>query len=872
MVGTWWHKLFSQGQSSAHGGYDWARVRQPLMHKPVLESLEDRTLPSLVAPVVYNTAQGPEGLAVGDLRGNGRLDIVTANTSAPSSVSVLLGNGDGTFRPAVDFATGGIGTQFVALGQLGRGGTLDIITANPGSGTVSVLLGNGDGTFKPAVQYGVGLHERPIAVAVGDFTGDGIPDLVTVNVPQAKDEGHNSFSLLVGKPNGTFQTAVTTLLPNGPSSLAAGDFTGNGILSIAVGTRGGVLVLLGNGNGTFQAPVFYAASPTSVVSSIAVSDLAGTGRLDLATANPGTDTVSVLLGNGNGTFAAATNYTVGGQGPLAVAAGRFRPGGPLDLVTDDVDSNSMSVLPGVGNGTFGTAAQYFAADVPFAVATGDFAGRGIDDIVVTNNSQGSSLMGAVSVLLNRGNGTFAPLPIQFNQPLVEGVATGDLRGNGVQDLVTANEAAGSVSVYLGNGDGTFGAPNTFQAGPGPLEVVVGDFNGDGHLDLVVTEASGSTFVDLLLGNGDGTFQAPIQIPVGAEALSIAVGHFHSPNILDLVTTDFQNNQVNVMLNNGRGNFRAPVSYAVGMDPLSVAVGSLRGNGITDLVVANADDNTVSVLLGNGDGTFQPAVNFSISNDPQVANFPRFVTVASLRSNGPLDIVTTNFGSSNVTVLLGKGDGTFGAPIHLNAGVGNDAAAIADFDNDGTPDILVTNFETDTVTLLPGNGHGTFRAPVQLATGTSPFAMAVGHFDGHNLPEVAVLGTSTISVLLNDSGGVAPAVAASANGVGQIVGAGLTPEDTRINTAAKPGLVGGDTVGAPQAFRAPNAAGGPAPEDTAAPLLMQDQLNALFVDQDFASGKPEPALSFAADRSLAQQGPEDPLGRTDAIDQLFTELT
>jgi hypothetical protein len=193
-----------------------------------------------------------------------------------------------------------------------------------------------------------------------------------------------------------------------------------------------------------------------------------------------------------------------------------------------------------------------------------------------------------------------------------------------------------------------------------------------------------------------------------------------------------------------------------------------------------------------------------------------VTVGSLRSNGPLDIVTTNFGSSNVTVLPGNGDGTFGVPIHLNAGVGNDAAAIADFDNDGTPDILATNSATDTVTLLPGNGNLTFRAPVQLATGASPFAMAVGQFDAHKLPEVAVLGTSTISVLLNDSGGAAPAGAASANGTGQIVGTGLTSNGARQASL----------LGAPQALRAPKAAGEPAPEDTTAPLLMQDQLNAL----------------------------------------------
>src|SRR6516225_5964263 len=122
MVRTWCQKLCSQGQSRAQRGFHWARVQQRHMHKPLLEPLEDRTVLSLVAPVVYDTGQGPQGLAVGDLRGNGRLDIVTANTSG--SVSVLLGNGNGTFQPSVDFATGGTGTQFVALGHLGSHGPL----------------------------------------------------------------------------------------------------------------------------------------------------------------------------------------------------------------------------------------------------------------------------------------------------------------------------------------------------------------------------------------------------------------------------------------------------------------------------------------------------------------------------------------------------------------------------------------------------------------------------------------------------------------------------------------------------------------------------------------------------------------------------
>src|SRR6516165_5758948 len=144
MVRTWWQKLFSQGQSRAHRGFHRARVQQRLIHKPLLEPLEHRSLLSLVAPVVYNTGQGPQGLAVGDLRGNGRLDIVTANGSG--KVSVLLGNGDGTFQRAVSYSLGGAVPRAIALGDFQGDHKLDIVTANDGpdsGGSFSFFRGNG---------------------------------------------------------------------------------------------------------------------------------------------------------------------------------------------------------------------------------------------------------------------------------------------------------------------------------------------------------------------------------------------------------------------------------------------------------------------------------------------------------------------------------------------------------------------------------------------------------------------------------------------------------------------------------------------------------------------------------------------------------
>jgi hypothetical protein len=458
------------------------------------------------------------GLAVGDLRGDGHLDVVTANASG-SSGSVLLSNGDGTFRPHIDFATGGTGSRSVALARLRPGGPLDVIVANsdnPGSSTVSVLLGVGNGTFRPAVQYRLGTDDNPVAVAVGDFTGDGIPDIVTVNFRRPHQTFSATFSVLAGNGDGTFRTAVTGTLPSEPTSLATADFAGDGHLSLVVGTVGGALVLLGNGDGTFQDSVLYQTGQGTRVSSVLVGDLTGTGRLDLVTAIITTKMVTVFRGNGDGTFGIANDYSVGGFGPRSVAVGRLRPGGPLDLVTAD-GSDSVSVLPGVGDGTFGQPSRYAAGSAPGAVAAADFTGGGVDDLVITNQSDAA---GTVSVLLNQGDGTFPPhstYPVGLDtSPSAFHLATGDFRGIGVQDLVTANQTDGTVTVFLGNGDGTFGAPHIFRAGFAPRRVVVGDFTGDGRLDLVVMEA-GSSVVELLPGNGDGTFGAPIHNDAGPYA-------------------------------------------------------------------------------------------------------------------------------------------------------------------------------------------------------------------------------------------------------------------------------------------------------------------------------------------------------------------
>ncbi|MBV8264823.1 MAG: VCBS repeat-containing protein, partial [Planctomycetaceae bacterium] len=250
---------------------------------------------------------GPNSIVAGDFSGNGRIDLAVANWGNWTSnnvVSVLLGEGDGTFQNPVPYKVGSEPYAIVA-GHFTGDGHIDLAVANYGDNTVSVLLGKGDGTFQNQVPYPVGNH--PEGLVAGDFTGDGRIDLAVANFGSLDANGNpipgtGSVSVLLGKGDGTFQNQVPYPAGTGPYALVAGDFTGDGHTDLAVANYGDndVSVLLGNGDGTFQNQVTYkvANGPKAIVA----GDFTGDGHTDLAVANYGFDDVSVLLGNGDGTF------------------------------------------------------------------------------------------------------------------------------------------------------------------------------------------------------------------------------------------------------------------------------------------------------------------------------------------------------------------------------------------------------------------------------------------------------------------------------------------------------------------------------------------------------------------------------------------
>lgn len=344
---------------------------------------------SFDTPVHYGSGETPYSVAIGDLNGDGKLDLVTPN-SCCANVFVLLGNGDGTFQKGLESGAGDT-PAFVAVGDLNGDSVPDLAVANIYSNTVSVLLGNGDGSFRTKVDYDV--REFPVSLAIGDLNGDGEPDLAVANAGSAR------VSVLLGRGNGTFTSRSDYWVDDSPMSVAIGDLNGDAKLDLAVANSGSanVSVLFGTGDGSFQTQVKYGAA--SSPSGVAIGDLDGDGQADLAIASADSAKISVRLGNA-GVFASKTDFDVPGT-PVGLAIEDLDGDGVFDLAVANSGIASVAIMQGRGDGTFQAPAILPAADAA-AVATGDLNGDGKPDLAVAGYSNGS-----IAVYLNKAESPIA---------------------------------------------------------------------------------------------------------------------------------------------------------------------------------------------------------------------------------------------------------------------------------------------------------------------------------------------------------------------------------------------------------------------------------------------------------------------------------
>jgi hypothetical protein len=339
-------------------------------------------------------------------------------------------------------------------------------------------------------------------------------------------------------------------------------------------------------------------------------------------------------------------------------------------------------------------------------------------------------------------------------------AIADLNGDGVLDLVVANEGVspgpGSVSVLLASAPGTYLAAVDYAADDFPSDLVIADVNGDGTPDILVVNLTVAT-LSVLLGNGDGTFAPRVDYAAGAGAYALAVGDFNQDGLPDVAITNSGQSTVSVLLGSSGapGTFPTRVEYATSADPTGLVVGDFDRDGIPDIAAAVFGGTTVAILLGVGDGTFPAA-----ADEYFAGNEPHAITAGDFDGDGVLDLAVSNYFDQTITVLRGSANvpGSFVIDsMYETDPAGNvESLASADLDGDGNVDLVATIFTTEgPVSVFTGNGDATFNTAVDFPTGDDPRGITVADLDGDGRPDIVLadLASDTVSVLLNTTASV-----------------------------------------------------------------------------------------------------------------------
>jgi len=667
--------------------------------------------------------------------------------SLGGTVQVLFGNGNGTLRqgPTTHLALG----STLAATDLNGDGKADLVLAGnlqDGPWGVGVSLGNGDGTFQPAVFYQAGTDTNTDYLTLGDFNGDGITGVATV--------GSSDVWLFTGKGGGALNPGVLTPFNGaGPSNynwLAAADFRNDGKLDLVVAIPTGFAVLLGNGNGTFQPQRnFTVPHESGVGCSFVVGDLNGDGHPDIATSCALSNYVTLYFGNGTGGFSGPTFVYLPGGGDIAVAD--VNGEGIPDLV-----NSYVYIALGEGNGKFQAPAQYPIQSSaggfgPHNLVAAHLRSPSLVDLVV----QGS---GAVSVLLNTGksgfeDGLWTALPGGAGC----GVAA-DFNGDGKPDLAVNlfQGAFQGISILLCTG----AASTPFTQGETiPLAsadcLLTADLNGDGIPDLLVPSTKPSPSiggaVNAYLGKGDGTFTLKSSTPLSTAGY-VVVADFNRDGKVDFATSS------NLLaFGNGDGTFQTPLPLVAGA-PLggftALAAGDMNGDGWPDLVLTSSNLSTIYVLLNNQHGGFTESSIYTCQSPFTIECYPSEVALADVNGDGNLDVIVSESSLGGVVVYLGDGKGGLTQKQALTDALeAPGPIVVADLNGDGIPDIGL--MEAGTLAIFLGNGDGTFQSPFYIGAGPNPGGILVGNLHGQaptsGLPDLIAPDISGgVMVLINTS--------------------------------------------------------------------------------------------------------------------------
>jgi uncharacterized protein (TIGR03437 family) len=713
-------------------------------------------------------------LPVGDFNGDGKLDVAFYLTRSGEfgggSVYTQLGNGDGTFQSPVEYVVGNT-PQHLRAADFTGDGKLDLLIFHLGRGdaanppALSILPGRGDGTFAAKKDFRL-PGQSWARLEVGDFTGDGKPDVFLFSHPT---------QLLVNSGDGTFTARTLPTFSNSDGvfnyaaiyEVTAKDLNGDGSLDVALANgENGVSLQFNQGDGTFGGRADYITAGSA--KGVTAADVDGDGKADVVTTNEGGASFTVLYNQGAGLLGNRKDY-----GRLSVLPGLttadFNGDGKLEVVffgaTRD-NKPTLSAYPGLCGGRLDVEVRLGAVQGQ-NLLPGDFNNDGrldlvamaYDDTLIIPQAFLSPDVGppAGTCPPNAGASavSFAPPAVSKSAPAQFTLVSADFNRDGRPDLAGTNfyEPAG-VSVYLNDGAGRFA--DWTQASRYPLDradhLYPGDVNSDGNPDLLILRFRGSinspVYVTPLLGRGDGTFVQAADTyigtvdEVGGVIVHLAAGDFNSDGKLDFALSS-TGNRVFSYLGQGDGAFARKAVYTLGV-PINaggthdILAADFDGDGRLDLLTANGPSSTYCALFGAGDGTFA-------SRDLTPQGLPAAYPIGGqggsnlawgdFNGDGRAEVVIAAGGTPAFSFLSPNADRTFTSRLVTPeyAGVIGPMQP-GDYNKDGKLDLAYIS--SHALVVMPGLGDGTFAWSHLIDAGLYPTGLAKGDFDGDGRLDLA----------------------------------------------------------------------------------------------------------------------------------------
>lgn len=528
-----------------------------------------------------------------------------------------------------------------------------------------------------------------------------------------------------------------------PQTAVVADLNDDGVSDLVVGHQPSLLrslvsVILGQKNGTPAAAVEYEAG--AVLSSVATADLDLDGDLDIVTAN--ISEILVFVNNGDGSLAKAPSITIDGSTRFATAAQVIGSPSP-DLIAANGAHDVIEILESQGDGTFNSPVSLAVGSDPRSVTAGDFDGDGLLDLVSANRASDD-----VSVLLKLANGSFAPaMSHASGGKRPDSVIADDFDGDQHIDLLVRTSEG--YSILMNEGDGRFRAPLVYESRTSALGA--GDLDGDGDPDLVYADRS-SISLSVVVNLGAGKFSEPTSFPLEVRPSAVSLGDLDGDGRMDLTLVSKSPDQLSVLWNDQQGNLvMESVSIeTAGLLPHAVGGGDLNGDGLYDVIIATGGTRKVAVFLGRPDGVVRPPTYYTIA----AANHLLFVATTDVDGDADLDMVFGDPPGSALHVFFNDGSGRFGRQSSFPAGNGCLVVTASDLNGDESPDLASANQNAGSITLLFNDGVGSFRDRKDVFLGGTPLGIASADLDNDEDTDLVVSnpGSRELTVLFNRSDG------------------------------------------------------------------------------------------------------------------------